>query len=144
MMRARRHARDYETRLVQRSETWLTRPQPPWTEHLALAGIVGAASVFDDQARGLGPIASFRSDRKFYMRVAFWNLSVPLAVVAAGAGVATYLLGRMLLSIGDGGELSGGLVAAGSLSIAIGGVLVALVCAEIAVRRSRTWLPTGD
>ncbi|MFF3689935.1 FtsX-like permease family protein [Streptomyces sp. NPDC002187] len=111
---------------------------------LALAGIVGAASVFDDQARGLGPIASFRSDRKFYMRVAFWNLSLPLAVVAAGAGVATYLLGRMLLSIGDGGELSGGLVTAGSLSIAIGGVLIALVCAEIAVRRSRTWLPTGD
>ncbi|MFD9477207.1 FtsX-like permease family protein [Streptomyces nojiriensis] len=111
---------------------------------LALAGIVGAASVFDDQARGLGPVASFRSDRKFYMRVAFWNLSVPLAAVGAGAGVATYLLGQMLLSIGDGGELSGSLVAAGSLGIAIGGVIVAVVCAEIAVRRSRTWLPTDD
>ncbi|MEU9032778.1 FtsX-like permease family protein [Streptomyces sp. NPDC048383] len=111
---------------------------------LVLAGIVGAASVFDDQARGLGPIASFRRDRRFYLRVAFWNLSVPLAVVGAGAGVATYLLGRMLLSIGDGGELSGGLVAAGSFGIAISGVAVAVVCAEIAVRRSRTWLPTGD
>ncbi|MGW5849172.1 hypothetical protein ACWFQ8_14665 [Streptomyces sp. NPDC055254] len=111
---------------------------------LVLAGIVGAASVFDDQARGLGPIASFRRDRRFYLRVAFWNLSVPLAVAGAGAGVATYLLGRMLLSIGDGGELSGGLVAAGTFGIAISGLVVAVVCAEIAVRRSRTWLPTGD
>ncbi|MFG2987334.1 FtsX-like permease family protein [Streptomyces sp. NPDC048258] len=111
---------------------------------LVLAGIVGAASVFDDQARGLGPIASFRSDRKFYVRVALWNLAVPLTVVGAGAGVATYLLGQMLLSIGDGGELSGGFVATGSLGIAIGGVIVAVVCAEIAVRRSRTWLPAGD
>lgn len=111
---------------------------------LVLAGIVGAASVFDDQARSLGPVASFRSDRNFYLRVALWNLSVPLVVVGAGAGVATYLLGQMLLSIGDGGELSAGLVAAGSLSIAIGGVVIAAICAEIATRRSRIWRPTND
>ncbi|MFG2877318.1 hypothetical protein ACGFYU_20385 [Streptomyces sp. NPDC048337] len=111
---------------------------------LVLAGIVGAASVFDDQARSLGPVASFRSDRKFYLRVALWNLSVPLVVVGAGAGVATYLLGQMLLSIGDGGELSAGLVAAGSLSIAIGGLIIAVICAEIATRRGRIWRPTND
>ncbi|MFE6071250.1 hypothetical protein [Streptomyces sp. NPDC056525] len=111
---------------------------------LVLAGMVGAASVFDDQARGLGPIASFRNDRRFYVQVAFWNLSVPLAVVGVGAGVATYVLGQMLLSIGDGGELSAGLVATGSLLIALGGLVVAVVCGEIAVRRARTWRPTGD
>ncbi|MGW6877742.1 hypothetical protein ACWGHA_36075 [Streptomyces xanthophaeus] len=111
---------------------------------LALAGIVGAASVFDDQARSLGPVASFRSDRNFYLRVALWNLSVPLVAVGVGAGVATYLLGKMLLSIGDGGELSAGLVVAGSLSIAIGGVVIAVVCAEIATRRSRIWRPAND
>ncbi len=111
---------------------------------LALAGLVGAASVFDDQARSLGPVAAFRGDRPFYMKIAFWNLSLPLAVVGAGAGVVTYVLGRMLLSIGDGGELSAGLVGTGSLVIAIGGVIVAVVCGEIAVRRARTWRPTGD
>ncbi|MFJ3978682.1 FtsX-like permease family protein [Streptomyces sp. NPDC090021] len=111
---------------------------------LVLAGIVGAASVFDDQARSLGPVASFRSDRSFYLRVALWNLSVPLAVVGAGAGGATYLLGQMLLSIGDGGELSAGFVAAGSLGIAIGGVIISVICAEIATRRSRIWRPTND
>ncbi|SEE57749.1 hypothetical protein SAMN05428939_7955 [Streptomyces sp. TLI_105] len=111
---------------------------------LVLAGVVGAASVFDDQARGLGPIASFRNDRRFYVQVAFWNLSVPLAVVGVGAGAATYVLGQMLLSIGDGGELSAGLVATGSLVIALGGLVVAVVCGEIAVRRARTWRPTGD
>ncbi|MFJ2597421.1 FtsX-like permease family protein [Streptomyces erythrochromogenes] len=111
---------------------------------LALAGIVGAASVFDDQARCLGPVASFRNDRNFYLKVALWNLSVPLVIVGAGAGAATYLLGQMLLSIGDGGELSAGLVAAGSLSIAIGGVIIAAVCAEIATRRSRIWRPAND
>ncbi|MER7826977.1 hypothetical protein ABTX85_30960 [Streptomyces sp. NPDC096097] len=111
---------------------------------LVLAGIVGAASVFDDQARSLGPVASFRSDRHFYLRVALWNLSVPLVVVGAGAGAATYLLGQMLLSIGDGGELSAGFVAAGSLGIAIGGVIIAFICAEIAARRSRIWRPTND
>ncbi|UNO41233.1 hypothetical protein [Streptomyces sp. MST-110588] len=111
---------------------------------LVAAGALGAAGIFLEQAKALGPLATFRTDRRYYRGIAAWNLAVPLgAVGVAGVAVAA-LLGGLLINLGKGGWMSAGLLGAGAAVVVAAGGAVAAACGRVAARRAAAWRPSGD
>ncbi|MER7704161.1 hypothetical protein ABTX81_14810 [Kitasatospora sp. NPDC097605] len=111
---------------------------------LALAGTLGAAGIFLEQARALGPLAAFRTDRRFYSGIAFWNLALPLGAVGVAGALVAGLLGRLLINLGKGGTMSLPLLALGLGVVAASGAAVALVCGRVAAGQAAAWRPRAD
>ncbi|WAL73451.1 hypothetical protein OU787_19190 [Kitasatospora sp. YST-16] len=111
---------------------------------LALAGSLGAAGIFLEQARALGPLASFRADTRFYRGIAFWNLALPLSVVGVAGTLVAALLGRLLINLGKGGTMSLPILFLGLAVVAASGAVVALTCGKVAARQAATWRPRAD
>ncbi|MER5808223.1 hypothetical protein ABT143_08505 [Streptomyces sp. NPDC002033] len=111
---------------------------------MAAAGALGAAGVFVEQSQALGPLASYRTGRGFYRRIALYNLALPLtAVGVVGAGAAA-LLGGLMINLGKGGWMSGGLLGAGLAAAAVSGAAVAWACGRAAGAHAASWAPRGD
>ncbi|MFE4633101.1 hypothetical protein ACFRJ1_06945 [Streptomyces sp. NPDC056773] len=111
---------------------------------LAAAGTLGAASIFLEQAKALGPLSTYRTDVRFYAKIAFWNLALPLGVVGViGAAVAA-ALGGLMINLGKGGWMSVPLLVVGLAVVAIAGIAVAVLCGRVAARQALDWRPQGD
>ena len=111
---------------------------------LAAAGALGAAGIFLEQARALGPLSAFRTDRRFYSSIAAWNMALPLSIVGAAGAVVAALLGGLLINLGKGGWMSMPLLLVGLTVVTTAGSLVALVCGGVAARHAAAWQPRGD
>jgi hypothetical protein len=111
---------------------------------LACAGALGAAGIFLEQAGALGPLAAFCTERSFYSKVAFWNLSVPLGAVGIVGAIVAAVLGGLLINLGRGGWMSLSLLAVGLTTVAVAGLCVAIVCGRVAANHAQAWRPQGD
>ncbi|MFJ5924226.1 FtsX-like permease family protein [Kitasatospora sp. NPDC092948] len=111
---------------------------------LALAGSLGAAGIFLEQAEALGPLASYRADARFYRGIAFWNLALPLGCVGIAGAVVAALLGRLLINLGKGGTMSLPVIVVGLSVVAVSGAAVALVCGRVAAGQAAAWRPRAD
>lgn len=114
---------------------------------LAVLAAVSSATTFAQQARDLGPLATYASSRRLFVAVAMWNVTVPLGVAAVvGCGVATWLA---LLGLTLSGADSH---AAISMSLILGAVIVlwgcavaaGVLCAQVAARAARIWRPQSE
>ncbi|MGW9454002.1 FtsX-like permease family protein [Streptomyces sp. NPDC055632] len=111
---------------------------------LAAAGALGAAGIFLEQAKALGPLSTYRTDQVFYRRIALWNLALPLSAVGTIGVLVAAALGGLLINLGKGGWMSAPLLAVGLGSVALAGLGVAAVCGRVAGRQAVTWKPQGD
>ncbi|WEH16397.1 hypothetical protein [Streptomyces sp. VNUA24] len=111
---------------------------------LACAGALGAAGIFLEQAGALGPLAVFRTERSFYSKIAFWNLSVPLGAVGVIGAIVAAVLGGLLINLGKGGWMSLPLLVVGLSAVALAGLCVALACGRVAAGQAEAWRPQGD
>ncbi|MFJ3876833.1 hypothetical protein ACIPW5_05175 [Streptomyces sp. NPDC090077] len=111
---------------------------------LAAAGALGAAGVFIEQSQALGPLAVFQTGRRFYQRVALYNLALPLMAVGAVGAAAAALLGGLMINLGKGGWMSTGLLGAGLIAVAVSGVAVAWTCGRTAATHAASWVPQAD
>ncbi|MEV5530500.1 FtsX-like permease family protein [Streptomyces prunicolor] len=111
---------------------------------LAAAGALGAAGIFLEQARALGPLSAFRTDRRFYSGIAAWNLAIPLGIVGAVGALVAALLGGLLINLGKGGWMSLPLLLVGLVVVTLAGAVVALACGAVAARHAIAWRPQGD
>ncbi|MFE7529522.1 hypothetical protein ACFU7Y_27930 [Kitasatospora sp. NPDC057542] len=111
---------------------------------LALAGSLGAAGIFLEQAKALGPLASYRTDARFYRGIAFWNLALPLSVVGVAGALVAALLGRLLINLGKGGTTSLSVLVLGLAVVAASGAGVAIVCGRVAAGQAAAWRPRAD
>ncbi|MET9296948.1 FtsX-like permease family protein [Streptomyces sp. NPDC003077] len=111
---------------------------------LAAAGALGAAGIFLEQAKALGPLSAFRVDRRFYRAIATWNLALPLGTVGAVGVLVSMTLGGLLIHMGRGGWMSGALLLVGLGGVVLAGLVVALSCGRVAARQARVWRPRGD
>lgn len=111
---------------------------------LALAGALGAAGIFLEQAKALGPLASYRTDSRFYSGIAFWNLALPLSVVGVAGALVAAMLGRLLINLGKGGTMSVPVLVMGLTVVAASGACVAFVCGRVAAGQAAEWRPRAD
>ncbi|MEU3482068.1 FtsX-like permease family protein [Streptomyces sp. NPDC033754] len=111
---------------------------------LAAAGALGAAGIFLEQAKALGPLSAYRTDQAFYRRIALWNLALPLSAVGAIGVVVAAALGGLLINLGKGGWMSTTLLGVGLGTVAMAGLCVAWVCGRVAGRQAIVWRPQGD
>lgn len=111
---------------------------------LVCAGALAAGDTFITQSRDLGPLAAFRTDRRFYGSVGLWNLTVPLIVAGLCGSAASALLGKALIGMEGVGDLSIAFLGEGLLIAISAATLVGLAGGEAATRMARSWRPTAD
>ncbi|HET8721113.1 MAG TPA: hypothetical protein VFM24_03750, partial [Nitrospira sp.] len=73
---------------------------------LSCIGALATADIFVTQCRELGMLSTYRSDRRLYLSIAVWNLTLPMLLATGIGSVASILLGRMLVALESSGTFS--------------------------------------
>ncbi|RFU41215.1 permease [Actinomadura logoneensis] len=111
---------------------------------LILAAIVSAAAEFLRFGPALAPLTALTDNPGIYGRIAFWHLTVPMAMSTVIAAVITVWHSLFFISVIQEGEVSWNAMG-GSV---VGGILFALATGVLggwaARRTSREWRPTAD
>jgi hypothetical protein len=111
---------------------------------LALTGALVAAGTFVQQARTLGPLATFTADRSFYRRVAAVNVTLPLLVAVCVGVVVAAWLGALHVGAADEGAFSMVILAISAGAGTLVAVAAGLFASETAARAVAAWRPQGD
>lgn len=124
--------------------TWLWSCLLPGALILMLASLLSAIDTFLLQARTLGFVGSLTSKPSVYLAIAAWSIFLPLIAAAlGGAGIST-ILGTLFVKLRATGQVDAPQIAYGVLSIVIFAAILTAICATIALRRSRRWIPSPD
>lgn len=111
---------------------------------LVTTALFGAIDAFLNQARSLGPLGAMHTGKALYIKIATWNLALPLAAAGVAGGAVAALLGFLLTRLRASGSLSWDLLTAGVLVVATIGIIIAGLCGQAATRLARTWHPHPD
>jgi hypothetical protein len=111
---------------------------------LVFSTMLGAVDVFLTQARGLGPLGTYRAGRPLYLWITLWNVTLPLTIASAAGAALACLLGTLYTRLNGAGSLSWQVLGQGSVVIGATLVVLALFCMEAAVRTVRRWHPVAD
>jgi hypothetical protein len=111
---------------------------------LALAGALASAGMFLTHIKSLGVVGTFSSQTSLYLRIATWNLGLPLIVSSVVGGAVAAFLGLLTLQIRRVGSLSFEVLGLGVAIVAVIAVTLTLLCGFAAARSVRTWHPTAD
>ncbi|MEU8119556.1 hypothetical protein AB0C21_12720 [Spirillospora sp. NPDC049024] len=111
---------------------------------LLLAAATSAAAEFLGFGTALSPLAVQTDRRSVYLRVALWNLTVPLWLATLVGGLVTAWHGMFFIAQVQEGRFSwaalgGAMAAAAALALGVG-----VVGGVGAVRAARSWRPVND
>lgn len=129
---------------LQQLVRWPLTVEMPGIVALVIASLLAAASTFNTQAKSLGPLSTFVVRRRFYIKVALWNIAVPLTICAMISGIVVILITSFLQTAFKSEGSAIGFIAVTTAVVVASGVLFAGLCGLLATKAAAGWHPVRD
>ncbi|GAA1261545.1 hypothetical protein GCM10009677_11370 [Sphaerisporangium rubeum] len=111
---------------------------------LLLAVMISSAAEFLIFGAGLAPLAVQTDRRGVFVLLGVWNLSLPLALVAAAGTLVALWQGQFFISLTRSGSFSWGILFAVAVSAAAFAAITGLLGGLSASRTAMRWRPHAD